>query len=141
MVILMQRTRLRGGLTVPGVVAITMVEVVVVVVVVGAVRGRGAITCRLPLLPPRVPRGRGGEVHGARGPGPRHPAGLQPLQVGHLLPEEEDALLLQGRLDLGEPDQGARHLQVSRHLQHRVENMHRSNTVHISSAAIYARGK
>ena len=45
MVILMQRTRLRGGLTVPGVVAITMVEVVVVVVVVGAVRGRGAITC------------------------------------------------------------------------------------------------
>ena len=66
-------------------------------------------------------------MHGARGPGPRHPAGLQPLQVGHLLPEEEDALLLQGRLDLGEPDQGARHLQVCGHLQHKVENMHRSN--------------
>lgn len=41
---------------------------------------------------------------------------VNPVEVRHLLPEEEDPLFLQRGLDLGQPHQGPRHLQVRRQL-------------------------
>ena len=61
--------------------------------------------------------GRGGDAGQGGGGAPGHPGGLHPLEVRHLLPEEQDPLLLQRGLDLRQPDQGPRHLQVSRDLQ------------------------
>ena len=49
--------------------------------------------------------------------GPHPPPGLQSLQVRHLLPQEQDPLLLQRGLDLSQPHQRPRHLEVCRHLQ------------------------
>jgi hypothetical protein len=39
------------------------------------------------------------------------------LEVNHLLAQEEDALLLQGGLNLRQPHQGPRHLQLGGHLK------------------------
>lgn len=47
---------------------------------------------------------------------PDPPPGLQSLQVRHLLPQEQDPLLLQCGLDLGQSHQRPRHLEVCRHL-------------------------
>jgi len=47
---------------------------------------------------------------------PHPPPGLQSLQVRHLLPQEQDPLLLQRGLDLCQPHQRPRHLEVCRHL-------------------------
>ena len=65
----------------------------------------------------RLPGRGGGHAGQGGGRAPGHPRGLHPLQVRHLLPEEQDPLLLQRGLDLRQPDQGARHLQVSRDLK------------------------
>ena len=51
--------------------------------------------------------------------GGRRPRGrAQRLEVERLLPQEEDALLLQGGLDLGQAHQRARHLELGGHLGH-----------------------
>jgi len=51
--------------------------------------------------------------------GGRRPRGVaERLEVERLLPQEEDALLLQGGLDLGQAHQRARHLELGGHLGH-----------------------
>jgi hypothetical protein len=46
------------------------------------------------------------------------------LQVNHLLAQEENALLLQGGLNLRQPHQGPRHLQLSGYLTTDMESGH-----------------
>ena len=48
---------------------------------------------------------------------PSSPPSLHPFHVRHLLPQEQDPLLLQRGLDLSQTHQGPRHLEVRRHLE------------------------
>ena len=51
---------------------------------------------------------------------PHSPPRLQSLKVRHLLPQEQDSLLLQRGLDLCQSHQRPRHLEVRRHLQRKT---------------------